>query len=182
VATNRSINTLPSTTSPTNTTRQTKSMPPSKTTRRRSPTAEPKTIPSRRRVRKFHNRSLCNIGTVVSNKTSPAPKLATRRRVPRCEHLSCREQSIERSSTMKATPSATAGHLARSKSSRSGIPGRHPTKRYAFRARRAARRGRNEGGCSLTGSRRRRAAHPRPGRPAGARGARKKLSDCFDRL
>jgi hypothetical protein len=74
VATNRSINTLPSTTSPTNTTRQTKSMPPSKTTRRRSPPAEPKTTPSRRRVRKFHNRSLCNIGTVVSIQNVACPQ------------------------------------------------------------------------------------------------------------
>jgi hypothetical protein len=75
VAQNRSINTLPSTTSPTNTTRQTKSMPSSKATRWRPPPSEPRATPSRRRVRKFHNRSLCcSIGTVVSIRTAACPQ------------------------------------------------------------------------------------------------------------
>jgi hypothetical protein len=66
-APNRSINTLPSTTSPTNTTKQTKSMLSSKATRRRPLPSEPEATPSRRRVRRFHARPLCSsIGTVVS--------------------------------------------------------------------------------------------------------------------
>jgi len=75
VAQNRSINTLPSTTSPTNTTRQTKSMPSSKATRWRPPPSEPTATPSRRRVRKFHTRSLCiSIGTVVSIRNVAYPQ------------------------------------------------------------------------------------------------------------
>jgi hypothetical protein len=148
VAQNRSINTLPSTTSPTNTTKQTKSMLPSKATRRRPLPSEPRATPSRRRVRKFHTRSLCSsIGTVVSIRNVACPKLdstpcsaSPARIVPRTV-----DRKFEQ---MRATTLATAGHLARSKASHSGISGRRPLRSSACTASRVG-----HGRCGARGAR-----------------------------
>ena len=135
VAQNRSINTLPSTTSPTNTTKQTKSMLPSKATRPR-PLSEPRATPSRRRVRKFHTRtrSLCSsIGTVVSIRNVACLKLDS---TPSSASLALIvPRTVDRKfEQMRATTPATAGHLARSKASHSGISGRRPLRSSACTA------------------------------------------------
>ena len=120
VALNRSINTLPSTTSPTNTKRQTKSMPSSKATRRRPTPSEPRVTRPRRRVSDFHTRSLCRMDIVPSIRNAACPQ--TR---PNAMFSIARTYRAESGRSKipadKTTAPAMIGHLARSKSSRWGI-------------------------------------------------------------
>ena len=112
MAQDRSINTLPSTTSPTNTKRQTKSMPSSKATRRRPTPSEPRVTRPRRRVSDFHTRSLCTMGIVVSirNVACPQARPNAMLRPASTYHAGGARPKIPE---IRATRPGTAGHLAR---------------------------------------------------------------------
>jgi len=108
----RSINTLPSTTSPTNTTRQTMSRPSSKGARRRSLPSEPRATRSRWRVSEFHTRSLCRMDIVLSTRNVPCPQT----RPSDMSRLTCiyRAEAVDsKIPADEATARATVGHLAR---------------------------------------------------------------------
>jgi hypothetical protein len=112
VALNRSINTLPSTTSPTNTKRQTKSMPSSKATRRRPTPSEARVTRPRRRVSDFHTRSLCTMGIVVSIRNVACPQ--TRPDAMFSISSTYRAESGQsKIPADEATAPAKVGHLAR---------------------------------------------------------------------
>ena len=115
----RSINILVSTTSPTNTKKQTTSRPSSMASRRRPLPSEPGATRSRRRVREFHTRSLRNMDTVLSIRNVACPKLDLAARpasrafiVPRAVDRKFQQMRQQRLRRPGISPEATLGDEA----------------------------------------------------------------------
>jgi hypothetical protein len=136
VVQDRSINTLPSTTSPASTKRQTKSMPSSRATRRPTP-SEPTATRPWRRVSDFHTRSLCRVDTVPSIRNVASPQVRSNVML-RLASTYRAEGGRSKHQQVRATAPARSGISPEASLRAEAFRGQRSTKRHAFRAGHAA--------------------------------------------